>query len=92
MRSRLLSPDIKPALPKEIGFAKLTDICEQGCKYYFEHFPSFLKPPSERGPCKQSRVMVRDPDWGDVASGLLKAGVFGVVPESEVFRVGSWLL
>ena len=36
--------------------------------------------------------MVRDPDWGDVASGLLKAGVFGVVPESEVFRVGSWLL
>ena len=42
--------NIRPALPKEIGVARLVDICEQGCKHYVEHFPSFLKPPNEWGP------------------------------------------
>ena len=59
--------NIKPALPQEIGVAQLTDICEQGCRYYIENFPSFLKAPSERGPFKRARVMVRDADWEDVA-------------------------
>lgn len=26
--------NIRPALPQEIGVARLTDICEQGCRYY----------------------------------------------------------
>ena len=36
--------------------------------------------------------MVRDEDWYDVAHGLLGAGIFGVAPESEVFKVGTKLL
>ena len=84
--------NIRPALPKEIGLARLVDICEQGCKHYVENFPSFLKPPSEWGPLRKSRGMVRDADWFSVAQGLMDAGVFGVVPESEVFRVNSKLL
>ena len=84
--------NISPALPKEIGVARLVDICEQGCKLYVENFPSFLKPPSEWGPLRKSRVMVKDEDWFSVAQGLMEAGIFGVVPESEVFRVKSKLL
>ena len=44
------------------------------------------------GPVKKARVTVRDADWFSVAQGLMDAGVFGVVPESEVFRVHSKLL
>ena len=84
--------NIKPALPQVIGVAQLTDICEQGCRHYIENFPSFLKPPSERGAFKKARVMVRDNDWEDVARGLIQPGVFGVLPESEVFQVGPHLL
>ena len=36
--------------------------------------------------------MVSDHDWEDVARGLIQAGVFGVIPESEVFRVEGQLL
>ena len=84
--------NIRPALPKKIGVAQLVDICELGCKHYVENFPSFLKPPSEWGPVRKARVMVKDADWFGVAQGLLEAGVFGMVPESEVFRVNSKLL
>ena len=72
--------------------AKLVDICEQGCKHYIENFPSYLKAPNEWGPLRKSRVMVKEDDWFDVADGLMQAGIFGVVPESEVFRVGGRLL
>ena len=72
--------------------ARLVDICEQGCRHYVENFPSYLKSPSEWGPLRRCRVIVKDDDWYDVAQGLLEAGIFGVVPESEVFRVGSKLL
>ena len=84
--------NIRPALPREIGVARLVDICQQGCKHYVENFPSFLKPPCEWGPLRKSRVMVKDEDWFSVAQGLMEAGIFGVVPESEVFRVRSKLL
>ncbi|CAK9010766.1 unnamed protein product [Durusdinium trenchii] len=84
--------NIRPALPKEIGVAALVDICELGCRHYVENFPSFLKPPSEWGPVRKARVMAKDADWFAVAQGLIEAGVFGVVPESEVFRVNSKLL
>ena len=79
--------NIKPAIPREIGVVELRDICEQGCKYYIEHFPEFLKPSHEWGPLRKARVMVADRDWTEVAKGLLDAGIFGVLPESEVFRV-----
>ena len=84
--------NIEPALPKEIGVARLVDICDQGCRHYIENFPAYLKAPSEWGPLRKSRVMVRDEDRFDVAHGLLGAGIFGVVPESEVFKVGTNLL
>ena len=77
--------NIKPAIPREIGVVELKDICEQGCKHYIEHFPDFLKPSHEWGQVRRAKVA--DRDWTEVASGLLEAGIFGVVPESEVFRV-----
>ena len=84
--------NICPALPREIGVVQLEEICEQGCKYYVQHFPDFLKPQREWGKPRNSRVMVRDSDWAEVAAGLIGAGVFGIVPESEVFRVDDKLL
>ena len=79
--------NIKPAIPREIGVVELKDICEQGCKHYIEHFLDFLKPSHEWEQVRKARVMVADRDWTEVATGLLDAGIFGVVPESEVFRV-----
>ena len=84
--------NIKPAIPREIGVVELKDICEQGCKRYIEHFPDFLKPPHEWEQVRKARVMVADRDWSEVASGLIEAGIFGVLPESEVFRVHGKLL
>ena len=74
------------------GVVDLKDICEQGCKHYIEHFPDFLKPPHEWEQVRKARVMVTDRDWSEVAAGLLEAGIFGVIPESEVFRVHGKLL
>ena len=79
--------NIKPAIPREIGVVELKNICEQGCKHYIENFPDFLKPSHEWEQVRKARVMVADRDWTEVATGLLEAGIFGVVPESEVFRV-----
>ena len=79
--------NIQPAIPREIGVVELKDICEQGCKHYIEHFPSFLKPSHEWGHTRKAKVMVADRDWTEVATGLLEAGIFGVIPESEVFKV-----
>ena len=36
--------NVGPTLPKEIGAVKLRDVCEQGCRFYVDHFPEFLKP------------------------------------------------
>ena len=79
--------NIRPAIPREIGVVELKDICEQGCKHYIEHFPDFLKPSHEWEPVRNAKVMVADRDWSEVATGLLESGIFGVIPESEVFRV-----
>ena len=70
----------------------LKDICEQGCKHYIEHFPEILKPPHEWEQVRKAKVMVTDRDWPEVAAGLLEAGIFGVIPELEVFRVRDKLL
>ena len=79
--------NIGPTLPKEIGIVQLRDVCEQGCQYYVDHFPEFLKPVQDWPHVKNSRVMVRDGDWPEVAASLVKAGVCQVIPESEVFKV-----
>ena len=79
--------NIGPTLPKEIGIVQLRDVCEQGCQYYVDHFPEFLKPVEDWPHVKNSRVMVRDSDWPEVAANLVKAGVCQVIPESEVFKV-----
>ena len=78
---------IGPTLPQEIGVVQLTDLCEQGCRYYIEHFPEFLKPEGDWPIIKNARVMVSDSDWPEVADNLVKARVCKVIPESEVFKV-----
>ena len=84
--------NIGPALPKEIGIVELRDLCEQGCQYYVDHFPDFLKDRAVWPPVKRSRVMVRDEDWPEVARNLVRCGVCQVIPESEIFRVHRELL
>eukprot|EP00435_Cladocopium_sp_Y103_P013721 s1034_g3.t1 len=79
--------NIGPALPKEIGVVPLRDLCEQGCRFYVDHFPEFLKDASEWPQVKNSRVMVSEKDWPEVAENLVKTGICKVIPESEVFRV-----
>ena len=79
--------NIGPALPKEIGVVPLRDLCEQGCKYYVDNFPQFLRPVEEWPLVKKGRVMVSQEDWPEVARNLVSAGVCKVIPESEVFKV-----
>ena len=84
--------NIGPALPKEIGVVELRDLCEQGCQYYVDHFPDFLKDRAVWPSVKRSRVMVKDEDWPEVARNLVSRGVCQVIPESEIFRVHGELL
>ena len=85
--------NIGPALPKEIGIVPLRDVCEQGCRFYVDHFPEFLKDPGEWPAVKNSKVMVSEADWPEVATNLVRCGICGIIPESEVFKVrGSLLL
>ena len=79
--------NIGPALPKEIGVVPLREVCEQGCQFYVDHFPEFLKDVGEWPPLKRSRVMVSDRDWPEVAVNLVESGICAVIPESEVFKV-----
>lgn len=79
--------NIGPALPKEIGVVPLRDLCENGCQFYVDHFPEFLKPPEEWPLLKKGRVMVSSDDWPEVACNLVRAGICKVIPESEIFHV-----
>ena len=79
--------NVGPTLPKEIGAVKLRDVCEQGCRFYVDHFPEFLKPVEDWPLVKNSRVMVSEQDWPEVAMNLVRAKVCKVIPESEVFKV-----
>lgn len=67
--------NIAPALPEEIGRVPLSDICTLGCKYYVDHFDLFVKPRDQWPNIKKPKVMVSDPDWAEVCTGLVSAGV-----------------
>ena len=75
--------NIGPALPKQIGVAPLRELCEQGCRFYVDNFPSFLKPVDEWPVLKPSH----DDDWPEVARNLVKARVCDVIPQSELCHV-----
>ena len=67
--------NVSPALPCEIGLVPLEEVCTLGCRNYVLSLDSFLKPRESWGPIKRSKVMVEDGAWGDLCTGLLKAGV-----------------
>ena len=58
--------NIGSALPKEIGIVPLRDVCEQGCRFYVDHFPEFLKDAGKWPAIKNSKVMVSEADWPEV--------------------------
>ena len=81
--------NIAPALPREVGRVELTEVCELGCKFYVDHFESYLKPPEERVRTKAPRVMVDDAAWPEVCVGLRDSNVCCFLEESEVFHLGD---
>ena len=84
--------NIAPALPREIGVVPLEDICSEGAKYYVENFDLFLKKREEWPPLTCPKVMVKEEDWGEVCSGLVRAGVCTFLEREEVFDTGNGLL
>ena len=78
--------NIAPALPEEIGRVPLSDICTSGCKYYVDHFDLFVNPRDQWPNIKKPKVMVSDPDWAEVCTGLVSAGVCRFVPREELFE------
>ena len=81
--------NISPALPREIGKVPLSEVGDLGCKYYVDHFESYLKPSTEWVRTKPPRVMVDDAAWPAVCRGLIEANVCCFLEESEVFHVGD---
>ena len=81
--------NIKPALPDEIGRVPLSEVCRLGAKHYVDNFDLFIKDKTEWTLSKPPRVMVREEDWGEVCSGLVKKGVCTFLSRDEVFDTGQ---
>ena len=81
--------NIAPALPSEIGLVPLQEVRSFGCREYVLSFDSYLKPRDSWGSVKAPKVMVEDSAWGDLCTGLVKAGVCCYLEECMVFQTGS---
>ena len=81
--------NIMPALPSEIGMVPLEEVCSLGCREYVLSFDSYLKPRSSWELVKAPKVMVEDGAWGELCSGLVRAGVCCYLEEDMVFQTGS---
>ena len=80
---------IAGALPQEVGSLDLTAFCTGGCLHYVSHFSDYLLPPNMQNLGKVPKVMVSDADWPDVCRGLLKSNICGILPQRELYHVGS---
>ena len=84
---------IEGALPEGVATLNLEDFCTAGCRYLVEDFRRFLLAPELQHLGRTPRVMVSDDKWEEVARGLIRTGICGVLPESQLHHVnGSPLL
>eukprot|EP00438_Fugacium_kawagutii_P022277 Skav211451 [mRNA] locus=scaffold1591:605464:608010:- [translate_table: standard] len=81
--------EIEPSLPSQVGMVDLRDFCDEGMRHYIDNFRDFLVPSDEMVIGKTPDVMVKEGQWFQVAQGLLKAGVCGVIPLSRVYHIGD---
>ena len=83
---------IEGAVPDGVATLDIEKFCLGGCRHYVEDFNRFLVPPDQQQLGRTPRVMVRDGEWDRVAEGLLKKGICGVLPKSQLHHVGSEVL
>lgn len=81
--------NVGAALPSDVGSVALEDVCTLGCRHYVLHFDEYIKPASEWGPITKPKVMVADPDWADVCTGLVTTGVCEFILEEDVFQTSA---
>ena len=78
--------NVAPALPAEVGKVPLNELCTRGARHYVDHFELYLKPRHMWPSVKSPRVMVADEDWGEVCTGLVKAGVCTFMAKDDLFQ------
>lgn len=78
--------NVAPALPAEVGKVPLNELCTRGARHYVDHFELYLKPRHMWPSVKSPRVMVADEDWGEVCTGLVKAGVCAFMAKDDLFQ------
>ena len=80
---------IEGALPDGVGTLKLEEFCSGGCRHFVEEFERFLLPTAMQQLGRTPRVMVSEDDWFEVARGLIQKGICGILPQRELYHVGS---
>ena len=80
---------IAGALPEGVAALRLEDFCIAGCRHLVEDFTRFLVAPELQRLGRTPRVMVPDDKWEEVAAGLIRTEICGVLPVSKLHHVGG---
>ena len=82
--------NVEPALPfGHIGSISAVNLADGGVRELLLDPQRFLKPGFERETIRSSKVMVRDEDWSELASGLVRYNLCCVLPESALLHANG---
>ena len=82
--------NVEPALPfGHIGSISAVNLADGGVRELLLDPQRFLKPGFEREAIRSSKVMVRDEDWSELASGLVRYNLCCVLPESALLHANG---
>lgn len=77
------------ALPKEVGTLDLSSFCTGGCKHYVDNFEDYLLLTEDQVIGRQPRILVHESDWVEVCQGLIRSGIWKVLPQCLSHHVGG---
>ena len=78
---------IEPSFPPEVGKLDLRDFCTGGVLHFVNHIEETIVDPIDQTIGRTPSVMVKEEDWVELATNLVKTGLCKVVPESSLHHV-----
>lgn len=80
---------IEPSFPPEVGALDLREFCSGGVLHFVCNIEETIVDVEDQTIGRTPSVMVRDEDWLELATNLVRRGLCKVVPESSLHHVGS---
>ena len=81
--------NIEPSLPPQVGQLDIRDFLEDGVLHFVTHIDETLVPEVDQCLGRTPSVMVDPDQWEELAVNLVKRGLCKVVPQSQLYHVGS---